>query len=88
MNGGDLLLVGVVLVLGCAAFFVGVIYLFCSFVAFVGRGMLALVFPRRRMGRILSSLTRNGGVCPNPKCGEVDGRPARYCGHCGTRMKG
>lgn len=85
MNGGDLLLVGVVLVLGCAAFFVGVIYLFCSFLTFVGQGLLALVFPhRRRINRTLTSGRYR--VCPNPKCGEAERRPARFCGHCGTEF--
>jgi|CXWL01.1.fsa_nt_gi hypothetical protein len=86
MNGGDLLLVGVVLVLGCAAFFVGVMYLIGSFLTFVGRGILAFVFPHRRMVKRSPFLGRNR-VCPNPKCGEVESRSARYCGHCGTEMR-
>lgn len=86
MNGGDLLLVGVVLVLGCAAFFVGVIYLFCSFLTVLGRGMMAFVFPNRRTGS-QPVLPGRSGVCPNPKCRAVDRRRARYCGRCGTRMQ-
>lgn len=85
MSGGDLLLVGVVLVLGCAAFFIGVIYLFCSFLTVVGRTMFSFVFPRRQFAprALLPGRRRN---CPNPKCGEVENRAARYCGHCGSEM--
>lgn len=86
MNGGDILIVGLVLVLGCAAFFVGVIYLFCSFLAVLGRGMISMVFPNWKPSRprILSGRIR---ACPNPKCGQLENRPARFCGHCGTEMK-
>lgn len=84
MNGGDVLLVGVVLVLGVVAFFVGVMYLFFSTLTVIGRGMWAMVFPQSQTVR--KSFGR-GGVCPNPKCRAVERRAARYCPHCGTRMK-
>ena len=86
MSGGDFLLVGVVLVLGCVAFFVGVIYLIGSFLMFVGRGMLGIVSPRRRMFR-RNPWSGRSRICVNPKCGEVESRPARYCGHCGTELR-
>jgi hypothetical protein len=86
MNGGEILVAGLVLVLGCAAFFVGIVYLLCSFLAVLGRGILSMVFPHWRQ----SPRRRAGGgikACPNPKCRELETRPARYCGHCGTEMK-
>lgn len=85
MNGGDVLLVGVVLVLGCVAFFVGLMYLLFSTLTVVGRSMWALFFPGSRFaGRPLG----RSAACPNPKCRAVERRPARFCSHCGTKMHG
>ncbi len=80
------MLVGLVLVLGCAAFFIGVIYLCCSFLGIVGRGVVSMFFPETRFAR-RRGLGRPNAVCPNPKCRAVERRPARYCAHCGTEMK-
>jgi len=83
---GDLLLVALVLVLGCAAFFVGVIYLACNFFAAIGRSLLGL--GRRRgatAGRCAGRFGR-ARVCPRERCRKVEYRPARFCSQCGARF--
>lgn len=83
---GDLLLVALVLVLGCAAFFVGVIYLACSFLAFIGRSLLGLARPRgTASGRCATGLGR-GRICPCERCRKVEHRAARFCSQCGARF--
>jgi hypothetical protein len=86
MNGGDILLVGLVLMVGCLAFIFGVIYLFFSMFAMAGRGLMAIVWPRRR-SHGCNGTTCRVRACPNPKCQEVERRAARFCGHCGTKLE-
>ncbi|MEK6799789.1 MAG: hypothetical protein AABZ12_12560 [Planctomycetota bacterium] len=88
---GDLFLVVVVLVFGCAAFVFGLVYLVCAAVARVIGGV----------GRLLGLKTappggrrsvRHGGwrrsrVCPHAHCRNVEFRPARYCSRCGSRLE-
>ena len=83
---GDLLLVALVLVLGCAAFFVGVIYLACSFLAFVGRSVLGLAKPRGAASGRTAHRRSRWTICPRDGCGKVECRAARYCGQCGMRL--
>ena len=85
MSGGDILLVGLVLMVGCAAFIFGVIYLFFSMFAMAGRGLVALMWPRRR-STVSDGTLGPSQTCPNPKCRAVEYRAARFCGHCGTEL--
>jgi hypothetical protein len=82
MNGGDLVVVALVLVLGCAAFFIGVIYLACGFFAFLGKSVMRLVRPPRTL---IGSPGRR--ICPRPGCGAVEHRAARFCSQCGARFE-
>ena len=88
---GDLLFVVLILVLGCAAFFFGVIYILCQGVAWIWNGV-AGVFrsppgSSDASGRRVRRARRGGPLtCPRPECGRVERRPARYCSQCGTRL--
>jgi hypothetical protein len=85
---GDLLLVALVLVLGCAGFFIGVIYLACSFFAFIGRSLLGL---GRHGGAAACGCGPRLGrmrVCPRERCRKVERRAARYCSQCGAPFFG
>lgn len=84
---GDALLIVLLLVFGCAAFLFGVIYLFCQFFAWMGRGLLGMFRPHRPAApverRKIGSRPR---VCPNERCRKVEYRAARYCSQCGTPL--
>lgn len=88
---GDLLLVLVLLVVGLAAFFFGLIYL-------VGQVIAGVLL---RISRGVSRLLGRPGaarpadavpdaphplVCPRPTCRKVETRTARFCSQCGARM--
>lgn len=85
---GDLLLVILIVVLGCTAFFFGVIYVLCQGVAWIWRGVTG-VFRRQPNSRATSARRIKRGApltCPRSECGKVERRPARYCSQCGTRL--
>ena len=84
---GDVLLLLLVMVLGCAAFVFGILYLFCHLLGVVGRGIFG-IFRRRRacggqtgQGRVSREI-----VCPRKECRHVDYRNARFCSQCGQRL--
>ena len=84
----DALVIILVLVLGCAAFIFGVISLAWQALAWVGRGALGTVRPRRGGNTPPAGMTVRGGrVCPRPECRRVEKRrEARYCSQCGSPM--
>jgi hypothetical protein len=85
---GDLLLVVVILVFGCAAFLFGVIYLVCSVIGFVGRGVLGLFKPDRAPPGRRSGVRGAGAlVCPREECRKVEYRDAKYCSQCGAPLR-
>ena len=84
---GDLLLVVLILVFGCAAFLFGLVYVVGCVVSAVGRGMWTLIHPSRCSGppapaRKLSRPLR----CPRVNCRKVEYRNARFCSQCGAPM--
>lgn len=84
---GDLLLVVVILVFGCAAFLFGVIYLVCSVIGFVGRGVFRVLGPRRRAtGPPEAGHRPKTLVCPRAHCRKVEHRDASYCSQCGAPL--
>ena len=88
MMHGDALVVVLILIFGCAAFFFGLIYALGRCFAWMGRGVTGLFRPRRP-GDPRSQPPRRTrpGVCPNEKCRHVEyRRGARYCGQCGASL--
>lgn len=84
---GDVLLVILILVFGCAAFLFGVIYVICQVLAWIGRGLFGIFMPRRSAGEPgAASGHRGGRVCPRAGCGKVEYRDARYCSQCGMPL--
>jgi len=94
---GDILIVLVLLVLGVAAFFFGVIYAVCRALASVWHGIVHLLSPRgvphAPQGSVLpterparSQGTRTFRVCPREQCRHVERRPARFCSQCGAKL--
>ncbi len=81
---GDVLLIVLVLVFGCAAFFFGILYALGRAVAWVGRGVWGVCRPGSPpVG------PRGLGVrfCPRTECRRVERRrDARYCSQCGQRL--
>ncbi len=84
---GEILLVVLILTLGCAAFFFCVVYVFCRFLAWMGRGALGL-FTRPRRKAVRVRVVENGPyrICPREQCRKVERRPARFCSRCGARL--
>ncbi len=82
---GDALLIILLLVFGCAAFFFGVIYCICQLFAWVSRGVWGVFRPRcssDSAARPAAGSRRR--VCPNKRCRKLEYRQARYCSPCGT----
>lgn len=88
MHGGDVLLVVLLLVFGCAAFFFGVICVLCHLFAWMGRGVAGIFHPHRSVGASprpgLGSRRRK---CPNERCRRIEHRAALYCSQCGTPLR-
>lgn len=94
---GDILIILVLLVLGVAAFFFGVIYAACRALASVGRGIVRLLSPRgvpcspRASAPPAARPAQSQGrrtfrVCPREQCRHVEHRPARFCSQCGAKL--
>lgn len=85
---GDVLVIVLLLVVGCAAFFFGVIYVVCQLFVWLGRSVWAVFRPHHGgNGRAHSHPMTRPRVCPNERCRKVEYRMARYCGQCGTPLK-
>ena len=83
---GDLLIVVLILVLGCAAFFIGVIHLACRLIGSLGRSFLGLIHPRAGDRRPSAGPFGRARMCPRESCHKVEYRPARFCSQCGARL--
>jgi hypothetical protein len=85
---GDLLLILVVLIFGCAAFLFGVVYIVCSAIGFVGRSLLSIVRPCSRVRVSAGSHLRMGHplICPRESCRKIEYRRASFCSQCGSRL--
>jgi len=94
---GDILAILVLLVLGVAAFFFGVIYAVCRALASLWRGLMRVATPRGVPGAVRlntqvagrsrqASGRRTFRVCPREQCRHVERRPARFCSQCGAEL--
>jgi len=89
MMHGDVAIVVLILVFGCAAFFFGVIYMVGRALAWVGRGVWRLAggSPRvtaRCCGTAPGGATR---MCTREGCRRIENRRgARYCSRCGAPL--
>ena len=86
---GDLLLVVLILVFGCAAFLFGLVYVVWCVVGAVGRGMWSLVRPGRPVGISACREARKfvrAVYCPRLNCRKVEYRNARFCSQCGAPL--
>jgi len=86
MMHGGVLVVLLILIFGCAAFFFGVIYMICRALAWVGRGLWGMAgAPARRPGDPTRIGPRN--VCTRDGCRRVENRHgARFCSRCGAPL--
>ena len=84
---GDLLLVVLILVFGCAAFLFGLVYVVGCVVTAVGRGMWGLFRPSRCSGPPAPARASSRPLrCPRVNCRKVEYRNARFCSQCGAPM--
>lgn len=84
---GDLLLVVLILVFGCAAFLFGLVYVVYWVLGAAGRGLWSLVRPSQRGGAAMRIGWRSRPVfCPRPNCRKVEYRNASYCSQCGAPL--
>jgi hypothetical protein len=82
---GDALLIILLLVFGCAAFFFGVIYCICQLFAWVSRGVWGVLRHRCSSGPAAwPAAGSRRRVCSNERCRKLEYRKARYCSQCGT----
>jgi hypothetical protein len=84
---GDVVVIVLLLVCGCAAFLFGAIYLVCQLFIGLGRGLMSVVTPGKQRGA--STVAARPGralACPNSHCRKIERRPAQYCSQCGTSL--
>ena len=85
---GDLLLILVVLVFGCAAFLFGVVYIVCSAIGVVGRTLFSIVRPPQVRRLQAANQFRAGPprICPQENCRKIEYRRASFCSRCGSKL--
>jgi len=83
----DLLVIGLILVFGCAAFLFGILYAIFQLLAGIGGAIWSALFPGRtkRVGRERAA-GRRRRICPRPRCRRVEYRDANFCSQCGQRL--
>ena len=84
--GLDVLLV---MVLGCAACVLGVLYALGRVIAFGGRTLFRAVAPGRarwQRARAGAPGRSDGLTCPRPACRHTDSRDGRFCAMCGAPL--
>ena len=85
----DIVVLGLVVLLGCAALLFGVLYALGRVLGTAGRSILSVfgVRPTRTAeGRTVD--LGGGRVCPRSECRKVEYRNARYCSQCGADLRG
>lgn len=83
---GDLLLLVLMLVFGCAAFLFGLVYVVWCVVGTVGRGMWSLLRPWRPVRTERARTFGRAVYCPRLNCRKVEYRNARFCSQCGAPL--
>ena len=87
MAADAVIVVVFMLVVGCAAFLFGVVYLICRLLGGVGRCMMRIVRPGP--GEAAGARASTIQVCPREQCRKSEYRSdARFCSRCGTRLTG
>ncbi len=89
MMPGDALLLVLVLIFGCAAFFFGVIYLVFRSLGWLGRGFVGAFrsVPPEAPNRPAGDRRPRLG-CPRTECGRIEDREgAHYCSQCGAGLR-
>ena len=84
---GNLVIVVLLVVLGCAALGFGVVYLCFRLVAGLGRGCVRLFRPGSDRSELPSDAEPgHPRMCPNLRCRKIDIRSGRFCSQCGVRI--
>jgi len=88
---GEIAAMLLLLLFGCAAFVISVVFIVGRIMAGMWRGFTWLAGgsccetePTARADR--GWHTGDGRVCPRPQCRKVEYRPARFCSQCGHRF--
>jgi hypothetical protein len=83
----DVVVLILVLVLGCAAFIFGILYVIGRLIGGIGRGVIS-IFRSSRPGASAQRFNpcRKMRVCPRPECRKIENRDALYCSQCGARL--
>ncbi len=90
MPADAVIVVVFMLLVGCAAFLFGILYLLARLIGGVGRCMMRMVgLGRRQNPNGPVPPTSRIQVCPREHCGEKEYRTeARFCSQCGTPLTG
>ncbi len=87
MPADPVIVVVFMLVVGCAAFLFGILYLLGRLIGGVGRCMMRIVRPGP--GEAAGARASTMQVCPCEQCRKSESRSdARFCSRCGTRLTG
>lgn len=87
MAADAVIVVVFMLVVGCAAFFFGILYLLGLLIGGVWRCMMRIVRPGP--GEAAGTRASTMQVCPGEQCRKSEYRSdARFCSRCGTRLTG
>lgn len=86
---GDVAIVVLILIFGCAAFFFGVIYIIARALGWIGRGLWTLAGGSPRAAARCCGPAPSGAsaVCTRDGCQRIENRwRARYCSRCGAPL--
>ena len=82
---GDPFVILLLLVVGCAAFFVGVIYLFGRLLGALGKGVVWAF--RGRPAAPPPGVSPHVRICSRKSCGKTEVRRGRFCSQCGAPLR-
>ncbi len=75
-----------VLVLGCAAFFFGILYAIARLLGAVRHAILSLLWPKRRPAATSRASNGHTRLCSREQCRHAEHREAVYCSQCGALL--
>ncbi|MBU0719455.1 MAG: hypothetical protein KJ749_14505 [Planctomycetes bacterium] len=82
----DPLILGLVLIVGCAALLFAVFCVLGRVIGVIVRGVAALFVGRPTKGRATSTPGGRELVCSREKCRKMELRNGRYCSQCGAPL--
>ena len=83
---GDPVVVVFILIVGCAAFLFGVLYLFGRVLGAIGRSFASIFRGRSATAPAGEPRGKRGLICSREQCRKIEYRNGRFCSQCGATL--